>query len=138
VKNKKISTDKKKLNITDLVEKYVIHCLMLDGENDEEQGSKPKKKGKKSRFPNLAGFCRFYGFTKTDIEKLKTRKPLQYESLCMVFEDEALNSELSPTVLNAYLKRYLGYADKTKGERGMWEGEQIQLVFDHDIEDAGN
>ncbi len=137
VNNKKFSCDKKKLNITDLVEKYVLHCLVSEAESDESEKSKQEKKSKKSRFPNLAGFCRYYGLTKSYIEELKKTKPLQYESLCMIFEDEALNSELSATVLTAYLKRHLGYAEKVKSERSLCEDEKTVLVFDHDIEDAG-
>ena len=55
-----------------------------------------------------------------------------------MFEDEALNSELSPTVVTAYLKQRLGYGEKQETHRASCELPELKLVFDHDIfEDGG-
>lgn len=127
----------KNLNITELVEKYVIHCLEECADDNENDESKGRVRNRKTRFPNFAGFCRYYGFSRKYIENLMRKKPTQYESLCMIFEDEALNSELSPTVLTAYLKHHLGYTVKPKTEIKDGENEHITLVFEHDIKNDG-
>ena len=55
-----------------------------------------------------------------------------------VFEDEALNSELSPTVITAYLKQRLEYGERAEPKRAACELPEVKLVFDHDIfEDGG-
>jgi len=133
--NRKAEDFCKENSIVTLVEDYVIHCL--NSSKSESETEKEKKKKEKSRFPNFAGFCRYYGFTQKDMKKIHENYPEQYDALCMVFEDEAFNSELSPTVLTAYLKHRLGYSDKKQTESGVWDDGEISLVFDHDIEDAG-
>ena len=55
-----------------------------------------------------------------------------------ILEDETLNAALSPTLLSAYLKRRLGYADKAaKTEQNETECGLMRLVFEHDIEEDG-
>ena len=53
-----------------------------------------------------------------------------------VLEDEALNAELSPTVLTAYLKKRLGYGEKSEATTSAECG-QLRLVFEHDILEDG-
>ncbi len=61
----------------------------------------------------------------------------EYDALLAVFEDEALNSGLSPTVVSAYLKHRLGYGEKTE-EKTAVASEGVKLIFEHDIfEDGG-
>ena len=92
----------------------------------------------KSRFPNLAGFCRHLGIGVERLEALFIKSPEEYGALCAVFEDEALNSELSPTVIGAYLKQRLGYGERSEQKRASVELPEVKLVFDHDIfEDGG-
>lgn len=92
----------------------------------------------KMRFPNLAGFCRYLGVGIDTLEELFGDYPSAYGTLCAVFEDEALNSELSPTVVTAYLKQRLGYGERHETTGGTCELPELKLVFDHDIfEDGG-
>ena len=92
----------------------------------------------KSRFPNLAGFCRYLGIGVEALEEGFREHPESYGALCAVFEDEALNSELSPTVINAYLKQRLGYGERIPEKRASFDLPEVKLVFDHDIfEDGG-
>lgn len=92
----------------------------------------------KSRFPNLAGFCRYLGVGVESFEEAFREYPESYNALCAVFEDEALNSELSPTVITAYLKQRLGYGEKQEVKQASYQLPELKLVFDHDIfEDGG-
>lgn len=62
----------------------------------------------------------------------------EYDALCAMFEDEALNSGLSPTLISAYLKRYLGYGERQEAtQKSSMELDQIKLVFEHDIYEDG-
>ena len=49
---------------------------------------------------------------------------------------EALNAELSPTVLTAYLKKRLGYGEKSEATTSTECG-QLRIVFEHDILEDG-
>ncbi len=109
------------------LEHYIESCQA------PEDGSSKKKKGK---FPNLAGFCRRLGQGISWFDGLQHSHPLLYERICAVLEDEALNAELSPTVLAAYLKKRLGYGDKPEVTSETDCG-QIRLVFEHDIVEDG-
>lgn len=92
----------------------------------------------KGRFPNLAGFCRHLGVGVEALEEAFADDREGYGALCAVFEDEALNSELSPTLINSYLKQRLGYGEKTERGSASLELPEVKLVFDHDIfEDGG-
>lgn len=92
----------------------------------------------KQRFPNLAGFCRHLGIGIEVLEEALKDDPRIYGVICAVFEDEALNSELSPTVVTTYLKQRLGYGEKVEPKRAALELPEVKLVFDHDIfEDGG-
>lgn len=92
----------------------------------------------KSRFPNLAGFCRYLGVGLDALRECFAEYPESYDALCAVFEDEALNSELSPTVITAYLKQRLGYGEKQEVKQASCRLPELKLVFDHDIfEDGG-
>lgn len=91
----------------------------------------------KERFPNLAGFCRWIGCGIGEAEELKSSEPRLYDCICTILEDEALNADLSPTLINAYLKQRLGYAEKPSGADKRADCGQLQLLFEHDIEEAG-
>ena len=94
----------------------------------------PKKR--QTPFPNLAGFCRRLGCGIPTLEGLRLAHPNIYERICTVLEDEALNAEISPTVLVAYLKKRLGYAEKEEAASSADCG-QMRLVFEHDILEDG-
>ena len=88
-------------------------------------------------FPNLAGFCRFLGCGTTSADTLRTTHPELADRICAVLEDEALNASVSPTVLSAYLKRRLGYADKPDPPGSAADCGQLRLIFEHDILEDG-
>ena len=46
-----------------------------------------------------------------------------------ILEDEALNSDMSPSLLSGYLKKRLGYGEES-GKEG--QGESVVVVFEHD------
>ena len=104
--------------LSDLAEKYIFSCR-------ETVDSK-----KNGRFPNLAGFCRFFGFSGEILEKIKSDYPDSYSTLCMIFEDEALNSELSPTLLSVYLKKRMRYGDAVEEKVG---AKEVRYCFEHDV-----
>ena len=113
-------------SIRDLAERYILECRKKDG------GAKG------GRVPNLAGFFRYCGFDGSDLSRIPAEYPEIYSSLCMIFEDEALNSSLSPTVLSVYLKKRLGYnAEDNTGRQSVSGGGQLRLVFEHDITEDG-
>ena len=95
----------------------------------------PKHPG--GRFPNIAGFCRWLGCGVSEFDALKLSHPQEADWLTAVMEDEALNSQLiSATLLGTYLKRRLGYSDKTEAVSGTDCGE-MRLIFEHDIAEDG-
>ena len=87
--------------------------------------------------PNPAGFCRFLGKGLDFWEDLSDSDPGTYGVICAFLEDEALNSDLSPTLLSAYLKKRLGYGEP-KGSSGVTDCGQMTLVFEHDIDEDGS
>lgn len=102
--------------LPELVENYVLECIRRTR----------KEERKKSILPNVAGFCRFCGAGREDLENLRNRFPREYGALISVFEDEALNSELSSTTLAYYMKNMLGSDDSE--EMGI-----PVIRFEHDI-----
>ena len=113
-------------SIKDLAERYILECR------------KPVNGAKSGRVPNIAGFFRYCGFEGGDLSRLSLEYPGIYSSLCMIFEDEALNSSLSPTVLSVYLKKRLGYnAEENTGKQSVSDGGQLRLIFEHDITEDG-
>ena len=87
-------------------------------------------------FPNLAGFCRWLGWGGSEMELLKKSAPELYDRICTVLEDEALNSDLSASVLTAYLKQRIWHSDVA--ENSAVESDQLRLVFEHDILEDGS
>lgn len=89
------------------------------------------------KFPNLAGFCRYLGCGISEVDALRLSHPAAADHLSAVMEDEALNAHaLSPTLAAAYLKRRLGYAEKTETASRAECGE-MQIIFEHDIGEDG-
>lgn len=108
------------------LEKYIRECKNV------EEG----KKG--GRFPNLAGFCRWLGCGLGELETLRLTHPAEVDYLTAVMEDEALNTPaISPTVVSAYLKRRLGYAEKPDTAAVQTDCGEVRLIFDHDISEDG-
>ncbi len=104
-----------------LLEEYIKAC---EGEDEKKKGT--------VRFPNLAGFCRYCCLGKSELETLSKSYPREYELMCSVLEDEALNSDVSATLVGAYLKNHFGYGEKST-DRSRAESGEYKLVFEHDI-----
>ncbi len=113
-------------NLIAMTEDYISSCR-------DHSGAATKSR---DRFPNLAGFCRQFGISTEDLLRLKKERPELHEYLIFTFEDEALNFGASPTLLAAYLKRRLGYGDRSEQTVGYGGGE-MRLIFEHDIEEDG-
>ena len=101
----------------------------------------PTEGGKKAdrRLPNLAGFCRSLGCGVRAFSQFAEVYPETADYLQAVLEDELLVNSPSPTLLAAYLKKRLGYADKSKDGEDETETDcgLVRLVFEHDIEEDG-
>lgn len=115
--------------LSELVEEYLAACDM-PCEEDAKRASKRSMR----RFPNLAGFCRYFRIGGSEYNALAAKYPLEFEYLSAVLEDEALNSDISPTVISAYLKKRLGYEKNSATE--VQDG-QLRIVFEHDIVEDG-
>jgi hypothetical protein len=116
-------------SIITLFEDYLSSC--------RADGAEGKRKSA-GRIPNVAGFCRFTASTLSDFERLKNTRPEVHGALCAALEDEALNSEMSASILSVYLKLRLGYSGEDKEDVGITDTGQLRLIFDHDAyEDGG-
>ncbi len=115
--------------INQLAEEYIANCRSADNLREGESASKKKS----SRFPNVAGFCRYLGISREKYELLSKKYPEEFGKLEAILEDEALNSDVSASVLTAYLKRRLGYSDSEKSEKTELDTGQMRLIFEHDI-----
>ena len=112
-----------------LAEQYVKECS-----RNTEEGEKKKEK---MRFPNLAGFCRTLGTGVDILEGIEREYPEQYGALLALFEDEALNSSQSATVISAYMKEHLGFGEVKKEVSGACISGDVKLIFEHDIYEDG-
>lgn len=115
------------------------HCL-LEAAEDYVLSCKEAKEGadnkEKERFPNIAGFARSLGVGVDTLKKVQRKYSDQYDAVLALFEDEALNSFKSPTVLTAYLKERLEFGEKKEGGATVNAGD-IKLIFEHDISEDG-
>ena len=107
------------------VEDYIEQCYASQADGE----SKPKVKPK-IRFPNVAGFCRYLGTGISDVLVFKTEYPFEYDRLLAIFEDEALNSDVSSTLLSAYMKKRLLYAVEDAPRSVLGE---VRYCFEHDV-----
>lgn len=99
-----------------MAEKYISFCL-------DSQLKKP-------RLPNICGFFRWLKLSALALDRLKRIYPEKFRTLLMLFEDEALNSELPPSIISTYMKQ--SFTKDTDGEM-QEECGPITLIFDHDI-----
>ena len=124
-------------NLNRTLEKYIESCHQPPEDRDADPVDSPKKRrARKSggRFPNIAGFCRYYRISIRDLDTLSREFPEEINMLYAILEDEALNSGLPPAVLSAYLKKRLGY-DKELSEA--ISDEHMTIRFEHNIFDDG-
>ena len=81
------------------------------------------KELKKPIFANVAGFCRFSGMSVNQFMQLKRRFPTDFEAAGAYFEDAALNSGATATLIGLYLRQY-----------GFWGAPvEDEVSCDHDI-----
>ena len=100
-------------------EKYISFCLNMQ----------PKK----PRLPNICGFIRWLRLGSVALDKLRRAYPEKFRTLLMLFEDEALNSELPPSIISTYMKQSFIKDDDDKKSEAREDCGPITLVFDHDI-----
>ena len=100
-------------------EKYIDFCL------DPEL--------KKPRLPNICGFFRWLRLGALAMDKLRREYPEKFRTLLMLFEDEALNSELPPSIISTYMKQSFLKDFEDKPREVSEDCGPITLVFDHDI-----
>ena len=77
---------------------------------------------KKPVFANVAGFCRFAGISVAEYLAMRRRIPVEFESAGAYFEDAALNSGATASLVGMYLREY-GFWGRTSEE---------ELECDHD------
>ena len=118
---KALDTSARQKRLLVLLEDYIKSCRPPP-EADAKKAS--------GRLANLAGFCRFLGTGLADLEQLRGEFPEEYDRLLAVFEDEALNSCISPTLLSAYVKRRIRYSCEEEKPSGRKE---VSYRFEHDI-----
>jgi len=111
-----------------LMEDYISYCA-----NHTISDMGVGKAKIRARFPNPAGFCRYLNTGLSDMSALASVYPHEYDRLLAVFEDEALNSEVSPTLLSTYLKKRLCYASADRDSKGEEEAKEARYCFEHDI-----
>ena len=122
------------------LEKYIQSCRdnrdNTDNENNSADSGTSSSRRRKAlgRFPNLAGFCRYYHIGIDDLEELAKENPVEINRIYAILEDEALNSGLPPAILSAYLKKRLGYDKETTASQNE---EQMTIRFEHNIFDDG-
>ena len=106
-----------------MADKYIESCRAAP----REDGAKAKRQ---YRFPNLAGFCRYAKAGLSDLMELRTSDPDEYDRLIAVFEDEALNADISPNLLSTYMKKRLLYVCDEESTQQIGE---VKYCFEHDI-----
>ena len=111
------------MDIVERAKDYVERCGTVEG----------KKQG---RFANLAGFCGELGVGLDTYLREMVARPEEDDAIKAILEDAALNSDLSATLVSAYLKARLGYGEKPKDQHACDSG-QLQLIFEHDIYQDG-
>ena len=101
--------------LLDAVRSYTDSCA----EKNEEL--------KKPIFPNVAGFCRSVGISVSAFRSLARRFPDDYLTALAFFEDAAINSGATASLISLYLKEY-----------DCWgQTEEDEIHCDHDIFSAG-
>ena len=106
-----------------LAEKYIKFCLT--------------EESKKPRLPNICGFFRWLKLSALALDRLRRLYSEKYRTLLMIFEDEALNSELPPSIISTYMKQSFAHKDGDEENETRESCGPITLVFDHDINKDG-
>ncbi|MBQ8510561.1 MAG: hypothetical protein IJ493_11710 [Clostridia bacterium] len=99
--------------LIEAIDAYVTECRSVDT--------------KKPIFANIAGFCRSAGISVGDYLSLKKRFPAEFELAGAYFEDAALNSGATASLVGMYLRQY-GYWGKPAED---------EVVCEHDLYEDG-
>ena len=114
--------------IDELLRDYLCSCYAYgEDEEKEEEDHAVRREGKTKKKVER-------GIGTRELESFGSEHPDEYGKILAVFEDEALNSGLSATLVSAYLKKRLGYDSSTKNSS---EVSGLQISFEHDIFEDG-
>lgn len=129
----------RKINLkSPAVQKRLPHLLQVYVESCRPPpDAEPKRGASGGTLPTLAGFCRFLGISQGAIARLGEENPDVTDRILTTLEDELLNFAPSPTLLNSYMKKRLGYGEERPRETKETSCGQLRLVFEHDIEEDG-
>lgn len=106
-----------------MAERYIKFCLTGNAD--------------RPRLPNICGFFRWLKLGACALDLLKQKYPDKFRTLQMLFEDEALNSPLPPSIVSTYMRQQ-SYTDLPDvGQTQEKENDGITVVFDHDIINDG-
>jgi hypothetical protein len=107
----KISSGKRRLSA---IEDYVEDCRV-------------RGDPKKPIFANVAGFCRFAGISVPQFLAFRKRFSSEFEAAGAYFEDAALNSGATATLVGMYLRQY-----------GFWgQATGTEVSCEHDLYSDG-
>lgn len=119
----------KRNTMIELAEQYIAFCLSSEGFNED-------KHSKRVRLPNICGFFRWLRLSASALDKLKRDHIEEYRTLQMIFEDEALNSPLPPSIISTYMKQ--SFSSRIDEDRVSESScGPINLIFEHDINNDG-
>ena len=97
------------------IDSYLAECSSRSGDS------------KRPVFPNVAGFCRFAGISVQKFLSLREKFPAEYSVAGAYFEDAALNSGATASLVSFYLKQY-----------GFWgESAESGVDCEHDLFEDG-
>lgn len=103
-----------------LAEQYIDYCLGQD----------------QPRLPNMAGFFRWMELSAAAKDHFKKNYPEHFQTVRMIFEDEALNSPLPPSIVSSYMKQYF-LNERDTPDPVPEDDSKITLLFEHDIRHDG-
>ena len=131
---KQLETALRRNTYESLLENYILLCRPEEDEEPTRGGGVKNQKRSEGKFPNLAGFCRFLRIGTEDLLGFSEEFPDAVAYILAVFEDEALNSSVSPTLLTAYLKRRLGYEREADRKERPLPSDALPVIrFEHDV-----
>lgn len=104
--------------------KFTSGKRLLSAINSYIEDCRERSDPKKPIFANVAGFCRYAGIPVSQFLGLKRKFPSDFEVAGAYFEDAALNSGATASLVSLYLKQY-----------GFWgdQSDESAVECEHDI-----
>lgn len=96
--------------------KFTSGKRLLTAINDYIENCRADSDPKRPIFANVAGFCRYAGIPVSQFLGLKRKFPAEYEIAGAYFEDAALNSGATASLVSLYLKQYGFWGDQSSGD----------------------